>query len=105
FLIDTCSQPVDKLPDRERKRAILDATSRIVQLVSELDPEGIIIVKSNIYEHVKHVLESSGLAARILNQKPLPFPAHARQQSYRIKINHILTQSTVQYTTITPTRA
>ena len=95
FLIDTCSHPVDKLPDRERKRAILDGTSRIVQLVSELDPEGIIIVKSNIYEPVKHVLESSGFAGRILNQKPLPFPSHGRQQSYRIKINHIMRKSRV----------
>src|SRR2546428_11085123 len=95
FLIDTCSYPVDKLPDRERRRAILDGTSGLEQLVSELNPNGIIIVKSNIYEAVKHVLESRGFAGRILNQKPLPFPWHGRQQSYRIKINHIMRKSRV----------
>ena len=90
FLIDTCSYPVDKLPDRERRRAILDGTSGAVQLVSELNPDGIIIVKSNIYEPVKHALETWGLAEKILNQKPLPFPSHGRQQSYRKQISNIM---------------
>jgi len=90
FLIDTCSYPVDKLPDRERRRAILHGTSGVVQLVSELNPDGIIIVKSNIYEPVKHALETWGLAEKILNQKPLPFPSHGRQQSYRKQISNIM---------------
>jgi hypothetical protein len=90
FLIDTCAHPVDKLKDKERKHAILEGTSGVVELVSELNPNGIIIVKSNIYDPVKHALESSGFAGKILNQKPLPFPSHGRQQSYRQKINDIL---------------
>ena len=90
FLIDTCSYPVDKLPDRERRRAILDGTSGLEQLVSELNPNGIIIVKSNIFDPVKRVLESSGFAGKILNRKPLPFPSHGRQRSYRKKISGML---------------
>jgi hypothetical protein len=90
FLIDTCSHPVDKLKDRERKRAILEGTSGVVELVSKLNPNGIIIVKSNIYDPVKRALESSGFAGKILNQKALPFPSHGRQQSYRKGISDIL---------------
>jgi hypothetical protein len=90
FLIDTCSHPVDKLKDRERKRAILEGTSGVLELVSELNPNGVIIVKSNIYDPVKRALESSGFAGKILNQKPLPFPSHGRQQSYRKRISDIL---------------
>ena len=90
FLVDACSYPVDKLRDNERNRAILDGTARVVQMVSKLNPDGIIIVKSNIYAPVKRALESSGFAGKILNQKPLPFPSHGRQQSYRKKINDIL---------------
>jgi hypothetical protein len=90
FLIDTCSHPVDKLPDRQRKRAIMDGTSNLVQMVSELNPNAIIIVKSNIYEPVKHALDSGGFDGKILNRKPLPFPSHGRQQSYRKRINDIL---------------
>lgn len=90
FLIDTCAVPVDKLKDRERKRAILEGTSGVVELVSELNPNGIIIVKSNIYDPVKRALESIGFAGKILNRKPLPFPSHGRQQSYRKRISDIL---------------
>jgi hypothetical protein len=90
FLIDTCPYPVDKLKDSERKRAILDGTSGVVKLVSELNPSGIIIVKSNIYDPVKRALECSGFARKILNQRPLAFPTHGKQQSYRKRINHIL---------------
>ena len=90
FLIDTCSYPVDKLPDGQRRRAIIDGTSSVLQMVSELNPNGIIIVKSNIYDPVKDALESSGFAGKILNQRPLPFPSHGRQQSYRKRISDIL---------------
>jgi hypothetical protein len=90
FLIDTCSYPVDKLPHRERRRAILDGAAGLGQLISELNPKGIIIVKSNIYDPVKRVLESNGFAGKILNQRPLPFPSHGRQQTYRKKIGDML---------------
>jgi len=90
FLIDTCSYPVDKLSNSERRRAVLDGTPGVVQMVSELTPNGIIIVKSNIYEPVKHALESGGFAGKILNQRPLGFPSHGRQEPYRKRINDIL---------------
>jgi len=89
FLIDTCSYPVDKLTNRERKKAILEGSIGIPQQVSELNPKGIIIVKSNIYDPVKNALESNGFGRKILNRSALAFPSHGWQESYRKRINGI----------------
>ncbi|HZD12306.1 MAG TPA: hypothetical protein VE177_02145, partial [Candidatus Binatus sp.] len=95
FLIDTCNYPVDKLSKHERRVAVLDGASRIMNLVRELNPRKIIIVKSNVYGPVKRALYKADYHKRILNKTALAFPSHGNQKAYRTRIGRMIADGRV----------
>ncbi len=90
YLLDTCGFPVDKLPDGERRKAVLSQTSRLVKDVIKTDPLHIFIVKSSIFKPVSFVLRESGMQNRVMNAGPVPFPSHGNQQIYRSMLRRAL---------------
>jgi hypothetical protein len=83
YLLDTCVFPVDKLRPRERRKAILSQTPRLINDVIKADPLHIFIVKSSIFNPVSVALRETGLMTRVLNTEPVPFPSHGNQSIYR----------------------
>jgi hypothetical protein len=83
FLIDVCYAPINKLPPKEKKRAIAKEIPALMQKVRELNPEGVIIIKKGLFEPVKTALEYAGLGGKILNKEAILFPGSGNQRTYR----------------------
>ena len=92
YLIDSSTDPVDKMPNRARRDAIKHQLPRLVEDVKRADPSNIVIVKSSIYGPVKSALEEAGFGSRVLNDQPIPFPSHGNQKEYRTIMSRLLTK-------------
>ena len=90
YLLDSSTDPVDKMQNRARKEAIQDQLPRLVEDVKRAHPPSIVIVKSSIFEPVKSALEEAGFGSRVLNHQPIPFPSHGSQQVYRAMMKRLL---------------
>ena len=90
YLLDASTDPVDKLPNPARRKAIHDQLPRLVEDVKQADPFDIVIVKSSIFEPVRSALEEAGFGSRVLNNQPIPFPSHGNQQKYRSMMKRLL---------------
>jgi hypothetical protein len=89
FLIDTCKNPVDKLPQRAKLMQIAKKASILAGRVHDLDPEKIIIIKKTVFGPVRKALMAAGLADRILNEMPIPFPSHGHQSRFQIEFRRL----------------
>jgi hypothetical protein len=90
FVVDVSYEPVNSLPNHERKRVIMDEIPKLIGEVRKLDPQSIIIIKASIFEVVKEALEKAGFGKRILNHEALPFPSHGHQKIYRQKLRGLI---------------
>ena len=93
YLLDSSTDPVDKMPTRTRRKAIQDQLPRLVEDVKQSDPFRIVLVKSTIFGPVKSALEEAGFGSRVLNSQPIPFPSHGNQQEYRTTLKRLLTKN------------
>jgi hypothetical protein len=89
FLIDTCKNPVDKLPQRTRLMQIAKEAPTLAERVNGLNPEEIIIIKKTVFGPVRKALAAHSLADRILNKTPIPFPSHGHQARYRTELRRL----------------
>lgn len=92
FLIDVSYTPVNKLSAKEKNRALNSQMERLVSDVGDLEPEKIVIVKTNIFLPVKMALDVSGFKHKIQNKGPIPFPSNGWQATYRQMIKEIMRQ-------------
>lgn len=90
FLVDTSLLPINSMPMKQRRMAVLAEIPRLVADVCDLKPDKILIVKSTIFRPVKEALERSGMDNKILNKEPLPFPSHGNQGTFRRTFRRLL---------------
>jgi hypothetical protein len=89
FLVDVSYKPVNdkKIPKEERQDLINKGIPELVNKVSELDPECIIIIKKGkkgeFFKRVRTALENEGFGGKILNKGAVPFPGSGNQSDYR----------------------
>jgi hypothetical protein len=93
YLLDTCVSPVDKLRPRERRKAVLSQTPRLINDVIKANPPHIFILKSSIFNPVSIALSEAGLMARVLNTGPVPFPSHGNQRVYRSMLRRAVSKA------------
>ena len=93
YLLDTCVFPVDKLRPKERGKAVLSQTPRLVNDVIKANPPHIFIVKSSIFSPVSIALREAGLLTRVLNTGPVPFPSHGNQRIYRSMLRRAVSKA------------
>ena len=93
YLLDASKDPVDKMPNHARRKAVQDQLPRLLEDVKRADPIKILIVKSTIFGPVKSALEEAGFGSRVLNDQPIPFPSHGNQQEYRTVMKRLLTKN------------
>ncbi len=93
YLLDTCVFPVDKLRPKERRKAVLSQTPRLINDVIKANPLRIFIVKSSIFNPVGMALSEAGLLTRVLNTGPVPFPSHGNQPIYRSMLRRAMSKA------------
>lgn len=89
FLIDTCDRPVDKLPRKSRTLQISKGASTIAARVRKLTPAKIVVVKKTVFGPVRNALRNADLDSKLLNDKPIPFPSHGHQATYRNQLRRL----------------
>lgn len=81
FLTDLASVPVNFHGKSERHTALAENVERCVALAVALKPDGIILVKKNVFELLERPLSSAGLL--VLHDKFVPFPGSGQQIRFR----------------------
>ena len=80
YLVDLCSEPVNRLPASRRKRERNAGVPELASVIRELDPNALIVVMKGIEPFVSRAAEVANAS-----QKPqfvLPFPAQGHQREY-----------------------
>jgi hypothetical protein len=78
----------------EKNRVLKSQIPRLVNDIKSLQPENIIILKTNLFAPVKSALEEAGFGERILNKKPIPFPSNWWQAAYPQLLQGCINQGT-----------
>ena len=81
YLIDLASVPVNYHSRADRAAALQRNIESTVTLVGELAPDGIVLIKKNVFEMLHEPLSKAGLL--VLHDTPIPFPASGRQLQFR----------------------
>ncbi|HEX4402819.1 MAG TPA: hypothetical protein VHZ98_15975 [Galbitalea sp.] len=81
YLIDLASVPVNYHSRSERAAALQQDIDATVGLAGELAPDGIVLVKRNVFDLLNEPLRAAGL--RVLHDKFIPFPASGQQPLFR----------------------
>lgn len=72
FLIDLAPFPVNGLRSAERRQALLEAVPDCVARASALAPQGVVVVKTDLYAMLTAPLQAEGLC--LLQTAPIVFP-------------------------------
>jgi hypothetical protein len=84
-LVDAAKCAVNGVSSRKNKDQALHLCCETWtrQEVRLLDPECIVVIKANVWPIAHPLLRSWGLADRLLNDGPIPYPNHGHQGHFR----------------------
>jgi len=85
YLIDLCSEPVDKMTPKARRYSCRIGEKRLAQKIRALHPQTIVTVVRSIRANVRHAQERAGWSGRYLE---LPYPG--RWHRHRVKFRKLL---------------
>lgn len=92
WLVDAAKCAVNGLASQSRKNLALrrccETWTR--QEVRSLDPEGIVVIKTNVWRLAIPLLASWGLSDRILNDAPIPYPNNGHQGRFRRRMRTLV---------------
>jgi len=81
FLIDLAPVPVNYHSPPERVSALQRNIEATVSLAVELKPDGVVLVKQNVFDLLDRPLRSAGLP--LLHDAMIPFPGSGQQKRFR----------------------
>jgi hypothetical protein len=81
FLIDLASVPVNYHSPSRRFAALQHNVEATTSLAAELHPDGIVLVKQNVFELLNQSILAAGLP--LLHDQFIPFPASGQQKRFR----------------------
>ena len=81
FLIDLASVPVNYHSPSERVTELQRNIEATVSLAEELDPEGVVLVKQNVFDLLERPIRAAGLP--LLHDAMIPFPGSGQQKRFR----------------------
>ncbi|MBG6181872.1 hypothetical protein [Arthrobacter sp. CAN_A1] len=81
FLIDLAAEPVNYQEARERTAALRRNVEQTIALASSLAPEGIVLVKRNVFEVLNQPMRFTGLP--VIHEDFIPFPGSGQQRRFR----------------------
>lgn len=80
-LIDLAQAPVNHHSPAERSNALKNNIDATVAAAAALRPDGVILVKQNVFQHLRQPLLEAGL--RVLHEDFIPFPGSGQQKRFR----------------------
>ncbi|GHD51700.1 hypothetical protein D9V29_12445 [Mycetocola manganoxydans] len=81
YLIDLASVPVNHHSPSERAVALQRNIAATVSLAAELKPDGVVLVKQNVFELLQGPILEAGLP--LLHDEFIPFPGSGQQKRFR----------------------
>ena len=81
YLIDLAPAPVNYLDDHARRETLKANIHATVEAAVELNPEGVVLCKMNVFELLAEPLRDAGV--RLLHDEPIPFPGSGQQARFR----------------------
>lgn len=81
FLIDLATIPVNEFGTADREAALARNISQTVSLAGSLDPDGIVLVKQNVFDLLERPIRAAGLP--LLHDAMIPFPGSGQQKRFR----------------------
>jgi len=81
YLIDLAPVPVNYQSPSERAAALQRNLEATVSLATELTPDGIVLVKQNVFDLMEQPLRAAGLPP--LHDAMIPFPGSGQQERFR----------------------
>lgn len=81
FLIDLAAVPVNELAPSDRAVALARNVAETVKLASEIEPDGVVLIKQNVFELLSGPVRVAGL--RLLHDEFIPFPGSGQQKRFR----------------------
>jgi len=81
YLIDLARTPINHHAPRERLSALNQNIDGAVRLACRLNPEGIVLVKQNVFDLLEQPLRAAGLP--LLHDAFIPFPGSGQQKRFR----------------------
>lgn len=85
FLIDLASYPVNSLGSAERRQVLKGAVADCVARTRELEPTGVVIVKTDLFPLLAVPLVEAGLS--LLHDRPIPFPLGNTRAEFVARFN------------------
>jgi len=90
YLIDLATVPVNELGTGDRAAALSRNVSETVSLATQLSPDGIALVKQNVFNLLERPLRAAGLP--VLHDTMIPFPGSGQQRRFRERFAGALTR-------------
>lgn len=81
FLIDLAAVPVNEFGASDRAAAPSRNVAETTRLATELRPEGIVLVKQNVFDLLSGPIRAAGLP--LLHDEFIPFPGSGQQKRFR----------------------
>lgn len=72
YLIDLVPYPINRLPHREKRSIQRDSVTNCVERAAQLNPEGIIVIKKDVFDLLAQPLRDAGLP--LLHAQGMSFP-------------------------------
>lgn len=81
YLIDLSPVAVDKDMVTDRRGTLQRYVPDCVERASSLKPEGVVLIKRNVFELLRDPMRDAGL--QLLHDAPIPFPGSGQQARFR----------------------
>ncbi|MDH6180768.1 hypothetical protein M2152_000950 [Microbacteriaceae bacterium SG_E_30_P1] len=81
FLIDLATVPVNEFSTADRQAALARSISQTVSLAGDLAPDGIVLIKQNVFDLLHRPIRAAGLP--LLHDAMIPFPGSGQQKRFR----------------------
>lgn len=81
FLIDLATVPVNEFGLAARAAALARNVAVTVGTTSELEPDGVVLVKRNVFDLLEQPMRQAGLP--LLHDEFIPFPGSGQQKRFR----------------------
>lgn len=81
YLVDLATVPVNYHSATEREATLQASVEETVELAISLNPEGIVLVKQNVFDLLERPVREAGLP--LLHDQFMPFPGSGQQKRFR----------------------
>lgn len=88
YLIDLASVPVNYHSPSERASALQRNIETTVSHATELEPDGVVLVKQNVFDLLERSMRAAGLP--LLHKVMIPFPGSGQQKRLRERFANAL---------------